>query len=688
MIRFSFVIVFFVWVIIPSFSQKVVKGAVFEQYSRKPVAFVNIGILGSNVGSISNADGSFAVSIPESLSGDTLLFSALGYGTRRIPVSIIKTGQPFTILLPEKIIELDQVTVSARREKKKNFWLGNKYHKGGNIYADSVAAGSAMALLIENKYPAYHEDLVFPVFIEKAVLMISVNTFDEFKVRVRFLEVDSITQLPGKDIFDESVIVTSNIKKGWLTFDLSSFNFKIDKSRFFLAFEWILDDNDRLNLMDRYKKYQKENPEKVTVDTVVVRGEKVRYYNWNNFVAGTSFGVSPIQFSLDNYHCYYRNNSFGEWNPGATILTARLLVSNQPPTIINRVSERNKPDEMTNCSEQPAICETIKLCQDFMDQGTINGMQLTISVKENTVFSKGFGLSDILSGDSVTTKTRFRIGSISKSLTSAALVKLAAENKLDLDDPVRKYVPSYPKKQYTFTTRQLAGHLAGIRHYNTSDTSDMIRTDHFKNASESVSIFMNDSLLFKPGTQYHYSSFGWNLIGSIIEHASQQNYLDYMYNNIWQPLGMMQTYGDIADSIMVDKSKFYAMTGEEARKYDLSDKFPSGGLISTTEDLVRYGNELLYGSFLDPILKKQLFLEQHTSDGTPTKYGLGWNIVRDKNGHRVWYHAGILMEGSGYLLIYPDDDIVVAFLANSSDGISFDIQSIGEQFYKKKIVRR
>jgi hypothetical protein len=76
--------------------------------------------------------------------------------------------------------------------------------------------------------------------------------------------------------------------------------------------------------------YQKLNPNKVTVDTMIVRGEKVPYHNWYNFVAGTSFGVSPIKFSLDNYQSYYRNNSFGEWKRAATVLTAQILVSNQP----------------------------------------------------------------------------------------------------------------------------------------------------------------------------------------------------------------------------------------------------------------------------------------------------------------------------------------------------------------------
>jgi hypothetical protein len=336
MTKSSWLTAIFISIMIPVFGQKKIKGEILDERN-KPISFANIGIIDSNVGSISNEDGSFIISIPEIHYKDTLLFSALGYKTRGIPVQTIETGRPLTILLSEKILQLEPVTVSAKKDKKKTFWLGNSYNQGGHIYADSVAAGSALALLIENKHPTYHAHLTFPVFVEKALLRISSNTFDEFKVRVRFLEVDSITRLPGKDLFDENLIVTSHMHMGWLKFDLSSFNFKINQAPFFLAFEWILDDNDRLDLLKRYKQFQREHPEKVTIDTMIVGGQKVPYYKWYNFAPGTSFGVSPISFSLDNYQCYYRNNSFGQWKRASAILTARLLVSSQPPSM-NKVN--------------------------------------------------------------------------------------------------------------------------------------------------------------------------------------------------------------------------------------------------------------------------------------------------------------------------------------------------------------
>jgi CubicO group peptidase (beta-lactamase class C family) len=310
-------------------------------------------------------------------------------------------------------------------------------------------------------------------------------------------------------------------------------------------------------------------------------------------------------------------------------------------------------------------------------------MQLAVSVKNKTVFSEAFGLADDESARPVSTKTRFRIGSVSKALTSAALIKLVADKKLDLDAPIQKYIPSFPEKKYLITTRQLAGHLAGIRHYRENDISDLVRTEHFENAADAIRIFKDDSLLFVPGTQFHYSSYGWNLLGAVIEGASGTTFLNYMHQNIWKPLNMTQTYGDVADSVISDRSTFYDATGQKAAFEDLSYKYPGGGLLSTADDLVKFGNALINGTTFDPELKKLLFESQRTADGTLTNYGLGWFIGKDNNGHRMWFHAGDLLNSSSYLLIYPDDNIVVAFSANAQEGLLFDIRDVAPLYYSK-----
>src|SRR6185295_19253839 len=251
------------------FGQNTIQGHVLDQ-AKKPIPYVNIGILSSTTGTISNEDGSFQIQVPELNIKDTLLFSALGYERKSFPIQSLSPDKALTVSLPEKITTLQTLTILAKREKKETYWLGNRYEKGGFFYADSISAGSAMALLIENKYPAFHKNLEFPLYVEEAILKIHTNEMGEFKVRVRFLEVDSLTKLPGRDLFEESLVVTSDIKSGWMSFDLSSFNLKIDKTSFFLAFEWILNDHDRLNLLNQYKSFRKEHPEKVPRDTLAV----------------------------------------------------------------------------------------------------------------------------------------------------------------------------------------------------------------------------------------------------------------------------------------------------------------------------------------------------------------------------------------------------------------------------------
>jgi CubicO group peptidase (beta-lactamase class C family) len=664
-------------------AQTRLSGKVVSRTGQAGIAYVNIGIPRSPVGTLSNADGTFTLTIPAGYQADTLVFSALGYGKRTVPVGAVGKSAGLTIALSPRTTTLDAITVTARPGKPQSFELGNRYFKGGNIYGDSTSGGGAMALLIENKYPSFHADLQFPAYVQEARLRISRNTLPEFKVRARLMSVDTLTGLPGKDLFEKSVVVASSIRKGWLHFDLSSLNLRLDGPACFLVFEWILEDKDRLSLLRQYEAYAKENPDQVTMDTMLVRGEKIAYRNYYNFSAGTSFGVSHLPFSLDNYKSYYRDNSFGQWKRAAFILTARLTVSNQPG---GGVPSEAAGAADSACNGADAPCQATRLVRAFMDEYQVDGAQLAVSRDGKRVLSEGLGLADVEKNRPVTPNTQFKVGSISKALTSAALLQLVRERKLDLDAPVQRYVPGFPVKKYPVTTRQLAGHLAGIRHYHTGSPeahrADLVRTKHYASATEALEVFGNDTLLYPPGTRYHYSSYGWSLVGAVIEGASGQNYLDYMRANIWEPLGLKRTYGARADSLLPDRSASYEATGEKAATGDPSYNYPGAGLLSTAEDLVAYGNALLQGGYFDRGLARELlFTSQQTTDGTPTGYGLGWNILKDKAGRTVWFHRGLLLDGSGFLVLYPEEKLVLAFLANSPEGAHLDIEKLAAVFH-------
>jgi len=217
----------------------------------------------------------------------------------------------------------------------------------------------------------------------------------------------------------------------------------------------------------------------------------------------------------------------------------------------------------------------------------IPGVQVAVAVSGKLVWSEGFGYADAERKRPVTRETQFRIGSVSKPLTAAAVALLYQQGKLDLDAPVQRYVPSFPDKGYPITTRQLAGHLAGIRHYK---DREFFLNRRFATVLDGLTIFQDDSLLFPPGTRFSYSSYAWNLISAVVEGASGDDFLHYMSAHVLRPLGLAHTAPDRTDSLIPGRTQPYDRDSggsyRIAPAVDNSYKWAGGGFVSTAEDLV------------------------------------------------------------------------------------------------------
>src|SRR5437879_11624869 len=149
----------------------------------------------------------------------------------------------------------------------------------------------------------------------------------------------------------------------------------------------------------------------------------------------------------------------------------------------------------------------------------IPGVQLAVAIDGTLVWSEGFGYADAARRRPVTRAAQFRLGSVSKPLTPAQVALLYEQGKLDLDAPIQRYVPTFPEKGYPITTRQLAGHLAGIRHYR---DREFFQTRHFAAVRDGLTIFQDDSLLFPPGTRFFYSSYGCTLVSAVGARAAAE----------------------------------------------------------------------------------------------------------------------------------------------------------------------
>ncbi len=323
-----------------------------------------------------------------------------------------------------------------------------------------------------------------------------------------------------------------------------------------------------------------------------------------------------------------------------------------------------------------------QIANDVRARGT-PGLAVAVAVDGRVVFAEGFGYADLEQRVPAWPTTKFRIGSISKPLTATALMQLVEQQKIDLDAPVQKYVPSFPDKGAKITSRLLAGHLAGIRHYK---DDEFLSAKHYDTVVDGLKIFERDPLVAPPGTKFNYSSYGFNVLSAIIESASGVRFLEYMQTRVFQPLGLVNTAPDENRLIVDQRSRFYAKPKdgpfENAPYVDNSYKWAGGGFLSTVEDIVRFGSALLQPGFLKADSLKLLFTSQKTNTGEETGYGMGWSIHKSKSGQRVYEHSGGSVGGRCQLIIYPDSRVVVALLTNldSAPWRIEDVESIAEPF--------
>lgn len=306
--------------------------------------------------------------------------------------------------------------------------------------------------------------------------------------------------------------------------------------------------------------------------------------------------------------------------------------------------------------------------QVLMKRRNIPGAAVTVMVDGKIAWSEGFGFADLEQKVKVDpAKTKFRIGSISKSLTAAGLAKLYEANKIILDSTIYFYLPNYPKYKYKFTIKQLAGHIAGVRHYK---GNEWYSTQHYYTITEGLTMFKDDSLNFKPGLRYQYTSHGFNLLSAVMEKAAKQNFLAFMQNEVFTPLNLINTKPDVNDSIIESRSRFYEIRHSKIKNapyVNNSYKWAGGGFISSSTDIAAFGNALLGNSFLKPETIKLFTTPQKLNDGSSTTYGIGFAVGKDSKQNSWFGHSGGSVGGTTDLVIYPEKKIIVVILTNLSD---------------------
>lgn len=336
-----------------------------------------------------------------------------------------------------------------------------------------------------------------------------------------------------------------------------------------------------------------------------------------------------------------------------------------------------------------AVKQSEQIVREKLGEQNLPGISAAVGIGGEIVWAEGFGYSNIETRELVDPDTRFRIGHVSKALTSAAVGLLREQGKLNLDDEIQEYVPAFPKKQWPVTTRQLMGHVAGFGHYRDTEWGDKptVRCDR---AVDGLKAFANDPLLFEPETRSSYSTYAWVLVSAAVEAVSGEPFFQFMRSRIFEPIGMSQTIADLANEPMTNRAISYyrANLGRAVTtNVDYSCFAGAGAFLSTPSDLVRFGIALSDGKFLQRDTVRLLQTRQLLASGAETTFGLGWMldaVELDGQRTRVVGHASRTLEGaSTSFLIFPDNGIIVAVTSNMSFADMRSVAlSIAEAFKK------
>jgi CubicO group peptidase (beta-lactamase class C family) len=340
------------------------------------------------------------------------------------------------------------------------------------------------------------------------------------------------------------------------------------------------------------------------------------------------------------------------------------------------------------------------------------GLSVAVGADGSIVWAEGFGWSDIRTHVSVTPRTRFRIGTASTVLTSAAVGVLLEKERLRLDEEIQTTVPQFPKKRWPVTLRQLMGHVAGV---DTDSVDDRpLSRRRCERPVEALQNFADRELLIEPGTQYRYSKYGWILVSAAVESAADQPFLTFMRGQIFEPLGMHDTYAEaateenpeaigepgedpppftlirevileplgIADrkaKSATEPATFYVpgFGPHPVFRHRLHVMHPgnqscyagSKAFLSTPSDLVRFGLAITTSKLLQPATVELLQTSQQLRSGHETGHGLGWDLERVTvagEPTRVVGRAGESGDRAVSLMMFRERGIVVAVMSNIS----------------------
>lgn len=304
-----------------------------------------------------------------------------------------------------------------------------------------------------------------------------------------------------------------------------------------------------------------------------------------------------------------------------------------------------------------------RLANDFLKKTKLPGISIAVSRKGEVIYAKGFGYADLKSKTKMIPSTQLRTASVAKVITATALGRLVSEGKLDLDAPIKTYIPYINAKYAHLSSRQLAGHTAGLAHRPKGNSYKKKQYDSTRTTVE----LMDSPLLFEPDTEYKYSTHAFNLLAAVIEEVSGMPYSEYLKKEIFAPLGMTQTFPENIKLLTTQDATLYYMNKGKLREESLTNasyKLAGAGFRSTPTDLVKM-THAYYNKLIHPNIVTEMFKSHQLKNGEKTNVGIAWRSSFDAFGNALVEHAGSWRGTRTVVVYYPQEQLSIALMINA-----------------------
>lgn len=305
------------------------------------------------------------------------------------------------------------------------------------------------------------------------------------------------------------------------------------------------------------------------------------------------------------------------------------------------------------------------------------GVTLLVAQKGEVIFTGAAGMANLELNVPMQADHVLRIGSITKQFTAVAILMLEEQGKLNLQDDLTNFLPTYPTHGKKITIEHLLTHTSGIRSYTSiPDLMDNLRID--RTTQEVAKIFQEKDMLFEPGEEFSYNNSGYFLLGMVIEEASGMTYEDFIEKNIFEKIGMSDSYYGQPDQIIPRRAAGYELENGEivnAEYLSMTLPYAAGSLLSTVDDLYKWNQAIHSYKLISKASLEKAHKSYVLKNGEATNYGYGWGVNSFYNSETVQHSGGIngFVTNAMYL---PKEDIFIAAFSNGKD----------PEFLTKKIV--